>query len=157
MRKATSLGFAMLLSGAAPHTARAQEPLAPAPIDCAQVCCPCQMQLAELARDEREAHEGIAIGLALFIPAYVAGTAYAATLPGSVKPVDSIPIIGTIIAGTRETSRDNHAALFFSAGVQVVGALVAALSAVELANVHSERCELSVEVTGNGAALTGHW
>jgi hypothetical protein len=155
MRKGTSLGFAMLLAGAAPNTARAQEPLAPAPVDCAHVCCPCQM--AELERDEHEAHEGIAIGLALFIPAYVAGTAYAATLPGSVKPVDSIPIIGTILAGTRETSRDNHAALFFSAGVQVVGALVAALSAVELANVHSERCELSVEVTGNGAALTGHW
>jgi hypothetical protein len=150
MRKAMSLGFALLLSGAAPGAARAQEP-----IDCAAVCCPCQQ--AALERDEREAREGIAIGLALFIPAYVAGTAYASTLPGSVKPVDSIPIIGTIIAGTRETSRDNHAALFFSAGVQVVGALVAALSAVELANVHSERCELSVAVTGNGAALVGHW
>ena len=150
MRRAISLGIALLFAGAAPRGARAQEP-----IDCAAVCCPCQ--LAELDRDEHEAHEGIAIGLALFIPAYVAGTAYAATLPGSMKVVDSIPIIGTIIAGTRESSRDNHAALFFSAGVQVVGGLVAALSAVELASVHSARCELSVEVTPNGAALKGTW
>lgn len=150
MRKATSLGIAMLLTVAAARTARSEEP-----VDCVQVCCPCQM--AALDRDEREAHEGIAVGLALFVPAYVVGTAYASTLPGSVRPVESIPIIGTIIAGTRDTSRDNQAALFFSAGVQLVGALVAALSAVELASVRSQRYELSVEVTGNGAALTGRW
>lgn len=149
MRKAImGAGIALLLAG----PARAQEPL-----DCAAVCCPCQAQLAAIDRAEREANEGIGIGLALFIPAYVVGTAYASTLPHSVRAVDSIPIIGTIIAGTRETSRDNHAALFFSAGVQVVGALVATLSAIELARVHSDRLEYSVTVTGDGVALGGRW
>jgi hypothetical protein len=151
MRKATSLGIALLLSGPtfAPR-AHAQEP-----IDCATVCCPCRV--AELARDEREAKEGIAIGLALFVPAYVAGAAYASTLQGSVRAVDTIPVIGALIAGTREASRDNHAALFFSAGVQVIGSLVAVLSAVELAHAHSSRCEFAVSVTGQGAALSGRW
>jgi len=148
MRKAIMIGVASLLAS----PVHAQEPL-----DCAAVCCPCQAQAAALDRDEHEANEGIGIGLALFIPAYVVGTAYASTLPHSVRAIDSIPIIGTIIAGTRETSRDNHAALFFSAGVQVVGAIVAALSAVELARVHAARAEYTVTVTGDGVALGGRW
>src|SRR3954447_9570054 len=147
MRKAIMMGVALLLAG----PARAQEPL-----DCAAVCCPCQATAA-LDRDEHGAKEGIGIGLALFIPAYVAGTAYASTLPHSVRAVDSIPIIGALIAGTRETSRDNQAVLFFSAGVQVVGAIVAALSAVELARVRANRVEYTVTVTGDSLALAGRW
>lgn len=142
MRKAILVGFAMLLA----EPARAQEPL---------VCDCCAA--AELDKDEHEANEGIGVGLAIFIPAYVIGTAYASTLPHSNHAVDSIPILGAILAGTRETSRDNHAALFFSAGVQLVGALVATLSAVELARVHDARSEWTVKVTGEGVALAGTW
>lgn len=142
MRKAIWIGFALSLTG----PARAQEPL---------VCDCCAA--AELDRDEHEAKEGIGVGLAIFIPAYVIGTAYASTLPHSVRAVDSIPVLGAILAGTRETSRDNHAALFFSAGVQLVGAIVATMSIVELARVHHARGEWTVKVSGEGVALAGSW
>src|SRR4051794_36150941 len=56
------------------------------PMNCAQVCCPCDCAAA-LEADDRVAREALAIGMALFVPAYVAGTAYAWTLPGAVHSV----------------------------------------------------------------------
>ncbi len=159
------LAFLTLLMVTTAHPASA------APTDCAPLplplalplaatpCCPCACELAELQARERAAREMLAVGLTVLVPAYIAGTAYAFSLPGSVRAVDSLPIFGALAAGARDTRRDNHSALFFSSGAQFIGAFMTVLAAVELANVHERRWQFDVAAGPGSAQLSAqlHW
>jgi hypothetical protein len=129
-------------------------PVGPALTDCAPVCCPCDCDAAALEADDRVSREALAIGLALFVPAYIAGTAYGWSLPGAIHSVDSLPIIGAIAAGARDREPVDHAALLFSGGVQLIGALVTAVAAIELANVRARRWTVTVSAMPGSALMT---
>ena len=143
------LVFATLLLVTTAHRVSAAPDCTPPPQAEATPCCPCRCDWAALNAQEHVARETLAVGLAVFIPAYIAGTAFAFSLPGSVRAVDALPIVGAIAAGVRDRRRDNHSALFFSGGVQIIGAFMAALAAVELADIHERRWQL---VDGPGTA-----
>lgn len=117
--------------------------LAPSP------CCACPC--AALDAQERSAHEELGMGLALFVPAYVAGTVYAWSLPRSVRAVDGLPVFGALVAGARDRERDNHAGLLFSGGLQLIGAFLVVLAAVDLGDVRERRWAIDV-ATGPGSA-----
>ncbi len=100
-----------------------------------------------------------ALGLALFIPAYAGGTAYAFVLPDRLASVDAIPIVGAIAAGARDRDHVNRAALFFSGGVQLIGAVVAIIGAATWARAQERRFSLAAS-GGPGHAtvgLVGRW
>jgi hypothetical protein len=147
------LVFAALLLITTAHRVRAAPDCAPPPPSLVEAppCCPCACDWAGLKEQERIARETLAVGLSIFVPAYIAGTAFAFSLPGSVRSVDSLPIVGALAAGVRDRRRDNHSALLFSGGVQIIGAFMAALAAVELADIHERRWQIDVAV-GNGTA-----
>lgn len=123
-------------------------------------CCRCacsereDLERAALEAQARAAREALAVGLTLFIPAYLAGTAYAFSLPGSVRPIDSIPVFGSIIAGARDRDRDNHAALYFAGGAQLIGTFLAVLAAVELAETRERRWTIDVGAGPGSAQLS---
>lgn len=151
------LVFATLLLVTTAHRVRAAPtdyvppPPAPPPLLEVPPCCPCACGGAALESEEHTARALLAVGLALLVPAYVAGTAYAYSLPGSVHAIDSLPIVGTIAAGVRDRERDNHSTLFFSGGVQIMGAFMAIVAAVQLGDIHERRWQLDV-AAGPGTA-----
>ena len=54
----------------------------------------------------------------------------------------------------RDRERDNHAALYFAGGVQLIGAFLAVLAAVELADVHERRWSIDVGAGPGSARLS---
>jgi hypothetical protein len=114
--------------------------------------CACEDPDA-LARDEHEAREVLGASLALFLPAWIGGTAYATTLPGTSRYFASLPIFGTTLAAARTGDRANQAALLFSTGVQAMGALLAIVSAVELHRVRLRTGDLALAAQAAPGAL----
>ncbi len=126
----------------------------PPPVLEAPPCCPCACALGALKAEEHTALALLMVGLTLFVPAYVAGTAYAFSLPGSVRAVDSLPIVGAFASGARNFERENNSRLFSSGNVQVIGALLAVVAAAELADIHERRWQLDVDVGPASAGLS---
>jgi hypothetical protein len=122
------------------------------PTACDLVCCTCADERA-LNNDAEEAQQTLATAVALFVPAWAASTAYAWTLPGANRFLAGLPIAGAVEAGVRVGERANAAALFFAAGVQTMGVLLAVIGATEMHDVHLRRAALDLSLDANGL----HW
>ena len=163
MSTTNRLGFAMLLLVTTAHRVSAEPAdcaLSPPVVDEPPPCCPCACAaVGALKAEEHTALALLVVGLALFVPAYVGGTAYAFSLPGSVRAVDSLPIVGAFSAGARNLERNNNSRLFSSGNVQVIGALLAVVAAVQLADIHERRWQVDVDVGSGNAGLSAqlHW
>lgn len=150
------LALAMLLLVTTAHrVSAAPDACMPPPLVVeAPPCCPCACALAAVRAEEHSALAVLAVGLTLFVPAYVAGTAYAFSLPGSVRAVDSLPVVGAFAAGARNLERNNNSSLFASGNLQIIGAFLAVVAAVQLADLHERRWQIDVAAGPSTAGLS---
>ena len=117
-------------------------------------CCCCGM--ASIGPSEPELTAVIAGGSAAAIMAYVFAAVYANAQPHSVPAIEGIPVAGAIVAAVRNPADDRGTPLLlFSAGVQAIGILVAAVTGADLA----ERRRLNLEVApcAGGGAIGVTW
>lgn len=92
------------------------------------------------------------------VVSYLLATLFASTQPHNVPLVDGIPVLGAIVAASRNPLDDRTTPLLlFSAGVQAIGILVAATVGVGLAERRQIRLDFGACPSGAGASVSWHF
>lgn len=122
----------------------------PAPdeiVGCCMASCP---QLAPPV--DGELYAVMAAGLTLAVSAWAFSIGYLESQPRSYFPIDAVPVVGNIAYAVRHDEDPRVPLVLFAAGVEVVGALVAATVGVELA--HQPRwIRVDVSASRDGAGV----
>ncbi len=114
-------------------------------------CCCCGMD--RIGATDRELTGVIAGGAAAAIVSYLFATLYATAQPHSLPTVEGIPIAGAIVAAARNPVDDRNAPLLlFSAGVQAIGVLVAAVAGADRAELRRLNIEVGACPGGFGVS-----
>ena len=97
----------------------------------------------------------LAGGAAVTATSYALGIVLARQQPHSQLAVDTLPIVGPMVAAARNPSDDRNASLLsFLAGAQAMGILVMAAAASDLAEQRRLMIDFSAGPNGCGASVT---
>jgi hypothetical protein len=97
----------------------------------------------------------LAFGASLATTSYVFGVTIAHGEPHSTLAVDTIPIIGPIVAAARNADDYRNASvLTFLAGAQAMGLIIVAAAASDLAELKRLHLSLSAGPTGCGIGMS---
>ena len=124
----------------------------PRPDDLVGCCAPaCDPQPPTI---DGELYAVMAAGVALAASAWAFTIGYVSTQPHSWMPMDAVPVVGNIAYAVRRDQDPRVPLVLFAAGVEVIGALVAATVGLELARQPKWiRVDVSASRDGAGVLL----